>query len=347
MTTLSEVARRAGVTAATVSNVLRGRGRVGADTRERVLEAIRALGYRPHLAARALAEGRAPTVALMVSSIANPFYPEFALAAEKAVRRNGQFLIVCNTNNNPAQGRAYLDQIAGTISEGMLVTNANLHLPDLLDVFRRGVPVVLCMWERPEAPPHALPCVAVDFQLAGRLAAQHLIALGHREVGVIVGGGSQTGVHAARFDGFVDTMREHGLPIAAVECAPDTIDGGACAAHRLLEAKPRLTALFATNDLPAIGALHTAAECGRRVPDDLSVIGITNIHLASDVRPALTTVAIPIDEAADLAVELLNELREESGRIDDRPRGGARVRTTRAPQLLVRGSTARARAARQ
>ncbi|MBA5745305.1 LacI family transcriptional regulator, partial [Escherichia coli] len=74
-----------------------------------------------------------PTVALMVSSIANPFYPEFALAVERAVRRNGQFLIVCNTNEDPLQGRAYLDQIAGTISEGILVTNANLHLPDLVD----------------------------------------------------------------------------------------------------------------------------------------------------------------------------------------------------------------------
>lgn len=153
MATLDEVARRAGVTAATVSNVLRDRGRVGDATRARVLEAVDALGYRPHLAARALAEGRAPTVALMVSSIANPFYPEFALAVERAVRRNGQFLIVCNTNEDPLQGRAYLDQIAGTVSEGILVTNANLHLPDLLDVARRGVPVVLCLWERPGRRP--------------------------------------------------------------------------------------------------------------------------------------------------------------------------------------------------
>lgn len=167
MATLDEVARRAGVTAATVSNVLRDRGRVGEATRARVLEAVAALGYRPHLAARALAEGRAPTVALMVSSIANPFYPEFALAVERAVRRNGQFLIVCNTNEDPLQGRAYLDQIAGTISEGILVTNANLHLPDLRDVAARGVPVVLCLWERPEAPPDGLPCVAIDFREAG------------------------------------------------------------------------------------------------------------------------------------------------------------------------------------
>ena len=87
MTTLTEVAKLAGVTAATVSNVLRNRGKVGVATRQRVLEAVDALGYRPHLTARALAEGSAPTLALMVSSIANPFYPEFALAAERAARK--------------------------------------------------------------------------------------------------------------------------------------------------------------------------------------------------------------------------------------------------------------------
>lgn len=343
MTTLNEVAARAGVTAATVSNVLRNRGRVGEETRARVLEAVDALGYRPHLAARALAEGRAPTIALMVSSIANPFYPEFALAVERAVRRNGQFLIVCNTNDDPAEGRAYLDQIAGTISEGMLVTNANLRLPDLLDATRRGVPVVLCMWERPDRPPAGLPCVAVDFRLAGRLAAQHLIELGHREIGVI-GGGSPGGVHAARFDGFADALRDAGLEIAAVAFEPDTIQGGAVGARRLLERHPSLTALLATNDLPAVGAMQAAAELGRRIPDALSIVGITGIHLANDVRPALTTVEIPIEEAADLAVELLNVLREESEAArDGARRPSAHVRTTGAPRLVVRGTTGRVR----
>ncbi|KVO24488.1 LacI family DNA-binding transcriptional regulator [Burkholderia ubonensis] len=335
MATLDEVARRAGVTAATVSNVLRNRGRVGEATRARVLAAVQALGYRPHLAARALAEGRAPTVALMVSSIANPFYPEFALAVERAVRRNGQFLIVCNTNEDPLQGRAYLDQIAGTISEGILVTNANLHLPDLVDVARRGVPVVLCLWERPDAPPEGLPCVAVNFREAGRIATRHLLELGHKTIGVIVGG-SASGVQAARYDGFVDVMREAGRDASIVAAEPDSIEGGVRAAGRLLDAHPGLTALVATNDLPAIGALHAAADRGRRVPDDLSIVGITDIHLASDTRPTLTTVAIPTAEAAGLAVELLNALREAGGRIGD----AARVRTASLPRLVVRGTTA-------
>ncbi|MGN6316591.1 LacI family DNA-binding transcriptional regulator, partial [Trinickia sp.] len=279
MPTLNEVAQRAGVTPATVSNVLRNKGRVGEATRQRVLDAVAALGYRPHLPARALAEGRAPTIALMVSSIANPFYPEFALAVENALRRHGRFLIICNTDGDPGTGRAYLEQIAGTLSEGVLVMNANLDFEDLRMTEVRGAPVVLCMWERPLDPP-GLPCVAVDFRLAGELAAQHLLQLGHRRIGAIVGS-KVYGIHAARYDGFVDAMRAAGLDGAAapVVYTPDTTKGGYAAALELLKAHPDLTALFTTNDLPALGAMQAAADLGLDVPRDLSVVGITDIQL--------------------------------------------------------------------
>ncbi|MGF6381819.1 DNA-binding LacI/PurR family transcriptional regulator [Paraburkholderia atlantica] len=342
MPTLSEVARHAGVTPATVSNVLRNRGRVGETTRQRVLDAVAALGYRPHLAARALAEGRAPTLALMVSSIANPFYPEFALAVERAARTSGHFVIICNTNEDPLSGRAYLDQIAGTLSEGVLVTNANLDFADLHKTEARGTPVVLCMWERPSEPP-GLPCVAVDFRLAGKLAAEHLLELGHRRIGAIVGS-KASGIHATRYEGFVDALRAAGVPKNRVRHGLDTIHGGYLAARALLEADPQLSAIFVTNDLPALGAMHAAADLGLRVPHDLSVIGITDIQLARESRPALTTVAVPTVEVAGLAVELLRELIETSygqaGRaVGDVP-AHVPMRISSEPKLVVRASTA-------
>jgi len=350
MPTLAEVAQAAGVTPATVSNVLRNRGRVGALTRERVLAAVEALGYRPHLAARALAEGRAPTIALMVSSIANPFYPEFALAVENALRRSGRYLIICNTENDPAIGRGYLEQIAGTLSEGVLVMNANLDLDDLHATVARGTPVVLCMWERPELPP-GLPCVAVDFRLAGELAAAHLLALGHRRIGALVGS-KVSGIHAARYDGFVAALDAAGLAGAAapVRYAPDTIEGGYAAARELLAVHPDLTALFATNDLPALGAMHAAADAGLRVPHDLSVVGITDIQLAAQSRPALSTVAVPTAGAAALAVALLEELvglngsGGQGGHGDQGAAGDTHdaplMRVAGEPRLVVRASTA-------
>ncbi len=333
MTTLSQVAQRAGVTSATVSNVLRQRGKVGAETRARVLAAVEELGYRPHLTARALAEGRAPTLALMVSSIANPFYPEFALAAEQAARQHGRFLIVCNTNDDPEISRAYLEQIAGTLSDGVLVMNAKLQFDDLRMTQRRGAPVVLCMWEKPHEPP-GLPCVAVDFHLAGALAARHLVELGHRRIGVIVGGGASC-IHAERERGFVDELAALGQAGAAVATvyADDTVEGGHQAATALLTATPGLTAIFATNDLPALGAMHAAADLGLKVPEQLSVIGITDIQLARQSRPALSTVAVPTAEAAALAIGLLLELIAQ-------PAGAAPVRVCSPPRLVQRASTA-------
>ncbi|WP_321896197.1 LacI family DNA-binding transcriptional regulator [Paraburkholderia heleia] len=341
MPTLNEVARHAGVTPATVSNVLRGRGRVGEATRQRVLEAVEALGYRPHLPARALAEGRPPTIALMVSSIANPFYPEFALAVENALRRSGRFLIICNTDGDPQTGRAYLEQIAGTLSAGVLVMNANLDFADLRATVRRGAPVVLCMWERPLDPP-GLPCVAVDFRRAGELAARHLLTLGHRRIGAIVGS-KVSGIHAARYDGFVAAMQAAGLDGtgAPVRYAPDTTQGGYAATRELLARHPDLTAIFATNDLPALGAMQAAADLGLHVPRELSVVGITDIQLARESRPALTTVAVATIEAAELAVELLTELVEAP---DSAAGAAPRVCVVSPPRLVVRASTAGPRA---
>ncbi len=166
MVTLSEVAKRANVTAATVSNVLRNRDKVRPETAERVLNAISELGYRPNLNARALAEGRSSTLALMLSNISNPFYPEFVLAAERAARRAGHILMVCNTDDDAAIGRAYLHQIAGTLAEGVLMMNTDIAINELCESATGRAPLLLTMWERPESPP-GLSCVAVDLGYAG------------------------------------------------------------------------------------------------------------------------------------------------------------------------------------
>lgn len=337
MTTLAEVARHAGVTAATVSNVLRGRGKVGDETRRRVLAAVAELGYQPNLNARALAEGRSNIIALIVSSIVNPFYPEFALAAEKAMRKRGYFLLMCNTNNNPAQEQAYLNAVGGSLANGVLVMNADfINLDALKSKRANGIPVALCMWENPGEPPD-LPCVAVDFYRAGEIAAEHLLALGHRRIGAVIGS-EATGNHIYRYRGFVDALARAGVvhDPAETHFGEDTIEAGRNAAHALLAASPDLTAVFVSNDLPAIGVLQAARDLGLDVPADLSVIGITDIQLSREVRPALTTVSIPIDEAAEAAVDML------LGMIDN-PGQQPVMTVTSPPRLTIRATTARLR----
>lgn len=339
MVTIAQIAERTGVSVATVSNVLRDRGKVGKETRERILALAKELGYRPNLNARALVQGRAQTIALVASSIANPFYPEFAQAVETAVRKLGYFLIICNTNDDPEQEKAYLDAVSGSLAHGILVMNADfVQLDALLDMHRRGIPVVLCMWERPQSPPQ-LPCVAVDFYQAGASAAEHLLKLGHRQIGVIVGS-LPTGNHIWRYRGFKETIEKAGIGLDEsrnVRFGHDTIDAGRNAAHGLLAACPELTAIFATNDLPAVGVLQAAADLGLQVPYELSVVGITDIQLAHQMRPALTTVAVPTQEAADLAVSMLmNEMNRTQDHLPV-------MQITRSPQLIVRGSTTRAK----
>jgi DNA-binding LacI/PurR family transcriptional regulator len=334
MPTLYDVAQRAGVTTATVSNVIRGRGSVGAATAERVRTIISEIGYRPNLTARALAEGRAPTLALLVSSIANPFYPEFARAAEQAARRAGHFLLVCHTDLDPDIALAYLDRVSSGLSEGVLAMAGDLRLRDLAQVAGRSVPVVLCMWEQSEEimPLHAL---TVDFCAAGRLAADHLLALGHRDIGVVAARDAHNVLsHAQRQRGFTTAMAQAGLPVRPdhVSFNSDTIEGGFQAATDLLTREPQLTALFATNDLIAIGAMQAAAALGRRIPQDVSVMGITDIQLAAQMRPALTTVSINTAEVAGMAIEFLLDLIKT-------PQPATTPRHAPAPVLIRRGST--------
>jgi DNA-binding LacI/PurR family transcriptional regulator len=197
------------------------------------------------------------------------------------------------------------------------------------------------MWEKPLEPP-GLPCVAVDFHLAGELAARHLIELGHRRIGAIVGSKAY-GIHAARYDGFVSAMEAAGLDAQAapVVHAIDTSQGGYAAARELLTRHPDLTALFTTNDLPALGAMQAAADLGFDVPNRLSVVGITDIQLASESRPALTTVAVPTVEAAELGVALLRELIASEARTAQHGAREAKVCVASEPYLVVRASTAR------
>jgi DNA-binding LacI/PurR family transcriptional regulator len=335
--TLRDIAARAGVTKATVSYAMSGKPKVSEEMRARILEIARELGYQPNVTARALSVGRSPTLALMVENIANPFYPEFALEVERAARVREHFLLICNTDADPDIGRDYLRRIAAGLSEGIVAMAGHLRIEDVIEVNRSGVPVVVCMWEEPETAPLA-PCVTVDLAQAGAIAAEHLLALGHRSIGVLVDGDEHELHHQRRLGGFIRATREAGVTIDArhIVRASDTIAGGTHAARTLLAAAPSLTALFATNDLLALGALRAAHEKGIRIPQQLSVIGITDIRAASESYPALTTVALQTREVAAQAVGLLIDLIEGTVSPDPPPL----IIVPSPPELKVRESTA-------
>jgi DNA-binding LacI/PurR family transcriptional regulator len=332
MATLDDVARRVGVTSATVSNVITGKGSVSESTRSRVFAAIEELGYQPNLVARSLARRKTFTLALVLHTIANPFYAEIAEEIERVARQHGYLLLLCNTHKDTTIGREHLRALSGRWVDGLLVMGGGLSVPDMLAAARRGQrgqPLVLCLPSENEQNA-ALPVVDIDFRYAGELAAQHLLALGHHRAAVIVEAPS----HALRWERFRTALAISGvaLPTEYVQYGDSTMQSGYQGAEALLALPMRPTAIFATNDLMALGAVEAALDHGLRVPGDLSVVGLDDIMLGSHVRPPLTTVAIPKQELAKQAIELL--LRYIDG-AESEP-----VSLTVRPHLVVRHSTA-------
>lgn len=335
-TTIYDVARSAGVTATTVSNVVRGKGSVGARTRERVLQAIEQLDYRPNLVARGLAHQRTSTLALLLPSIANPFYPEIALEIERIADDRGYRLLLCNTHDDLVRGRAHLDALAGHRVDGIVVMAGGVLLHDAYAAARRGVPIVLCNWSEVERE-YTLPAVDINFRHGGHLAALHLLDLARRDIAVIVqetGDHTRKPSHTQRIEGFLTTLVEHGIavPDDSILCGDGALESGYRAARTLLQRADCPTALFATNDMMALGALEAVADAGLSAPHDLAVIGFDDIELGAHIRPTLTTIAIPKRELAAKTMAMLLHLIEG----DEIP-----ASVTVLPHLIPRRSTAR------
>lgn len=294
MVTLHDVALKAGVTAATVSNVIRNKGVVGHATRQRVLAAIDELGYRPNLMARGLVEGKSFTLALIVEDISNPFYAEVALELERRAREKGYHLLLCNALDESRLEKTYLDKLLGGWVDG-LVAFSGLNAEDALNVVRRKLGLVLGNWSESYPLPD-VPTVDIDFRLAGYLAGQHLTGLGHRHLAAIISGNPVTKklTHSQRLGGFCQALGEARLelPEPYLRPSPATIEGGYRATRDLLSLEVPPSALFASNDLIAIGALEAAKDAGLRVPEELSIVGIDDIALSAHVRPSLTTIAL-------------------------------------------------------
>jgi beta-galactosidase len=307
--TLEEVAARAGVSRSTVSRVINGEAKVSAESRSVVLHAVSELGYVPNSAARTLAARHADatraanSVALIIiDRPADPGDPAFAAivhTAGEALAAAGRQVMLAFAGT--AEGHRRLARhIAGGDIDGALLIAAS-GLGSAAERFRRpGVPVIAM--GRP-APPARLPYVAVDDAAGAAAAVRHLLAAGRRGIAVI-GGPPGPGAAADRLAGGRAALTAAGRDpiVVAGDLGPAS---GAAAARRLLAAHPELDAIFAANDLMAMGALHALRAAGRRVPDDVAIVGFDDVAAAAYTAPPLTTVRRPLAEQARAAVRLL------------------------------------------
>ncbi|MFC9424278.1 LacI family DNA-binding transcriptional regulator [Streptomyces sp. NPDC056987] len=325
--TIRDVAVRAGVSKSLVSLVLRGADGVRPDKRRAVLDAAEELGYRPNAAARSLSERRTRTVGVLLNDVRNPWFVELLDGVNARLDDSGLRMLLADGHLNRRLGEDLTRTFTELRVDGLIAVGT-LPDPGVLLTAADRVPTVVAGAREPVLP--AVDIVANDDVHGARLATEHLIGLGHRDIAHIAGRGA---VGELRRRGFETTMREHGLASSAVVEQGDlTEEGGYRAAVRLLSRPRRPTAVFAANDMTCVGALSAAEESGLRVPRDLSLVGYDNTYLSQLRHLWLTTVDhAGRDVGRRAAARLLDRIAE--------PGRPARVDLA-APALEVRGTTA-------
>jgi len=331
--TIRDVARLAKVHPGTVSRALNEetRGLVNPETAERVLQAAARLGYRPNRIARGLKTSRSHTIGVLIPDITNPLFPPILRGIEDRLDEAGYTSLIVNTDNDPERERIYLEAMRGRQVDGFISATARLDREQLVELAAAGKPLVLVNRSLED---RSWPAVTVDDRSGIGLAVEHVVALGHKQIGHIAGPQNLSTGHR-RHLGFLDAMRAAGLRPSRNHVrftAYFTEEEGARACGELLDAAPELTAIVAANDLVAIGCYDALEARGLRCPADISIAGFNDMPFIDRLRPPLTSVRVPQREIGKVAADLL--LEQLSGR------GEAPAEILLEPTLVVRDSTA-------
>jgi len=328
---LEEVARRAGVSTATVSRVLNGIDVVRTATKERVLRAAADLEYHPNLHARTLAGGKSRTIGMIASNIENPFFLDIYMALEDSAHARGYEVVIANTGYDSHQLARCVSLMIGRRVAGLAVVVSEMDQSLISQLKRAGIPAVFYDVGPVE---DRLFNIRVDYRHGIQAVVAHLHSLGHRRF-AFAGHHSSLGPTSERESAFVDAVQACSPAATHFSVlATDSLDGGRRAASDILSSGFSPTAIVCVNDFMAAGVLRELNRRGIRVPADISVTGFDNIQLSEYLTPPLTTVHIPRARIGKLALEILVQTlpRPESPPVE----------TVIEPELLIRESTGRA-----
>lgn len=340
--TITDVARLSGVSTSSVSNLLNGRSqRMSPSTRDRIQKVIDRLGYTPNHAARQLKTGHSSMLGLIVPSVANPFFGIFARHVEEVALEHGYHVLLGNSDRDPRRECRYAEELWSSGVRGIIFSTSLGQYEHLNELIAKGMNIVA--FDQSEEPGIMTPIdsIGVDNVQATRLLTKHIIALGHRRIG-LVSGPIVTISRKDRLLGYRQSLEEADMdydPKLVWEGVSEnfgdtsTIKLGRQGAHELLSLQNPPTAIIAINDMYAFGVYAGARDLGISVPDGLSVAGIDNISLTEIVVPSLTTIQQPIRKIARLAVKrLIRRIQEQH----DCPPEHQLL----PPELIVRDSTA-------
>lgn len=305
MATISDVARAAGVSPATVSRVFNG-GRVTAERAQRVREAAQNLGFSPNRVARSLRVQRASVIGLLIPDISNPFFTALARGVEDAAQRTNLSVVLCNTDEDVDKERRYLDVALAEQMAGIVVAAASRRHTDLSALAERGMPVV-AVDRRPRAA--RVDAVMVDNQHGAEEATAHLVEQGYRRIACVTGPvGASTSED--RLAGFRAALRDAGVSDETIRAytrhADFRVEGGCTAMRELLALDTPPDAVFIANNLMTVGALRALHEAGIE-PPGFGVLSFGDVPWASLVRPSLSTVHLPAYDLGEAAASLLQE----------------------------------------
>ncbi|MEL6613260.1 MAG: LacI family DNA-binding transcriptional regulator [Bacteroidota bacterium] len=329
--TIRDVAHRAGVSISTVSRVLNDTARVSHTKRKRVLEAAEALGYAPNPAARTLLGKQTSSLGVLLPFVSGEFFSELLHSLDTAAQEAGYFLLISTSHRLRDEFRAARMMLEKRV-DGLIVMAPELRPREAQVLASASEPIVFINTDA-----EGLPFDTVNFDNYGGSYAltQHLLDLGHRDIGIIRG---PSGAKDAdqRLEGYRAALAEAGLTPRSdwMVTGEYTLEAGYAVAQPLFATADRPTALLCANDYCAAGAIHAAHEAGLRVPEHLSVVGFDGLPSTLYTQPPLTTARVPIDEVGKIAVALLLD------RIMDGPIGHEPVRRVVPVEVLVRASTA-------
>lgn len=332
---IKAVAKRAGVSTATVSRTMNGSAKVSPETEERVRQAIEALNFYPDTNARALGSGRSRLYGLIISDITNPFFPELVKSFEDIAVLHGQEVLIANTNYDPERMKICVRRMLQRKVDGVAIMTSEMDDHLIEDFSRRNIPLVFLDTSTPAL---GVSCVRIDYSAGIDVAMDHLIKLGHHRI-AFISGPMQLPSARMRYAAFMkSTARDHldDNP-RLIEEGNHRVDGGHEAMQRILSSGARATAVLASNDLTAIGAMGAIAEAGLRVPEDISVVGYDDIQLSAFTMPPLTTVSLPRAEIANAAFHALLNAKQS-----DAPKPVRGEEHIVLPKLVTRKSTSRA-----
>ncbi|MCA9881920.1 MAG: LacI family DNA-binding transcriptional regulator [Anaerolineae bacterium] len=301
--TIRQVSEAAGVSVATVSRALNDSDHpVNAETKQRILDIAEKLGYHPNHIARSLRADRSPIIGIICDDITSPFTTMIVRGIQDRLKADGYFCVVINTDWDPIDEQRAIKDMAGYLIEGIIFAETfHQFASDELNVNDKKCVFVHRLF--PKGFPHS---VIPDELYGGRLAVNHLIQLGHRRIGYI-NGSEDYYSSEERLLGYKTILEENGIAFdpALVEYGHFEVEQGYVAANKLLELPEPPTAIFAANDLMALGTIYAAQDKGLHLPDDLAIVGYDNQRIATISRPTLTTVTLPCFEMGQASAELL------------------------------------------